>query len=259
MLGTTFYNESIKKALVGFGTLFNDIDIERKDNAGNIEKIKIPFAYAPRSRIVTILQGSGGVGSPYEEVSVTLPRMSFEWTSISYDSSRKLNTMQRTAVLDSENTGRLKYRWQRVPYNLDLTLSVYVDNTEDGLKIIEQILPFFTPEFTLTISDVITHDMPIILTDVSQDDNWEGDFTDTRIIIWNLTFQLKTYLYGPEKTSKIITKSIDQFYANIFAEMDSVTDSTLTRAGSRVTIQPDPTTADADDEYTTTETKIDGN
>tara|TARA_Y100001938_G_scaffold13055_1_gene16224 strand:+ start:2061 stop:2837 length:777 start_codon:yes stop_codon:yes gene_type:complete len=258
MLGTTFYNESIKKALVGFGTLFNDIDIERTDNSGNKEKIKIPFAYAPRSRIVTILQGSGGVGSPHEEVSVTLPRMSFEWTSINYDSSRKLNTMQRTATIDSSNDDRLKYRWQRVPYNLDLTLSVYVDNTEDGLKIIEQILPFFTPEFTLTITDVITHDMPIILTDVSQDDNWEGDFTDTRVIIWNLTFQLKTYLYGPEKTSKVVTKPINQFYADIFAEMDSVTDSTLTRAGSRITIAPNAG-ADADDAYTTTETKIDGN
>ena len=261
MLGTTFYNESIKKALVGFGTLFNNINIERTGASNDKEVIKIPFAYAQRSRIVAILQGSGGVGSPHEEVSVTLPRMSFEWTSITYDTTRKLNTLQRTATINTSDNSKLTYRWQRVPYTLDFTLGIYVDNTEDGLKIIEQILPFFTPEFTLTINDVVKTDMPIILTDVSQDDQWEGDFTESRVIIWSLTFQAKTYLYGPEKTSKVITEIITQNYANTFdpLQVDDPTSSTLTQAASRVTIVPNPTTADADDSYTYTETKIDGN
>ena len=259
MLGTTFYNESIRKALVGFGTLFNNIDIIRTDSSGNSETIKVPLAYAPRSRIVSILQTAGGSETPHQEVSVTLPRMSFEWTTLAYDSTRKLNTMQRTATINVSDNESLTYRWQRVPYNLDLTLGIYVDNTEDGLKIIEQILPFFTPEFTLTVNDIVKHDMPIVLTDVSQEDSWEGDFTETRFIIWTLTFQAKTYLYGPEKTSKVITKLVDQYYANIFDDFDAVTDAQLTRAASRITIVPDPTTADADDTHDYTETKIDGN
>jgi hypothetical protein len=261
MLGTTFYNESIKKALVGFGTLFNNINIERTDAAGETETIKIPFAYAQRSRIVSILQGSGGLGSPHEEVSVTLPRMSFEWTALTYDPTRKLNTLQRTATINSSDNTKLTYRWQRVPYTLDFTLGIYVDTTEYGLKIVEQILPFFTPEFSLTINDVVKHDMPIILTDVSQDDAWEGDFTETRVIIWSLNFQAKTYLYGPEKSSKVITEIITQNYANSYdpVTFDDPTATILSQAASRITIVPDPTTADADDEYDFTETKIDGN
>ena len=187
--------------------------------------------------------------------------MSFEWTSITYDTTRKLNTLQRTATINTSDNSKLTYRWQRVPYTLDFTLGIYVDNTEDGLKIIEQILPFFTPEFTLTINDVIKTDMPIILTDVSQEDQWEGDFTESRIIIWSLTFQAKTYLYGPEKTSKVITEIITQNYANTFdpLQVEDPTSPVLAQAASRVTIVPDPTTADADDNYTYTETKIDGN
>ena len=259
MLGSSFYNESIKKALIGFGTLFNNIDIERTGDSGNVEKIKIPLAYAPRSRIVSILQGAGQAGSPHEEISVTLPRMSFEWTTIVYDSARKLNTLQRTATINSSDNTKLTYRWQRVPFTLDFTLGIYVNTTEDGLKIVEQILPFFTPEFTLTINDVVKHDMPIILLDVSQDDQWEGDFLESRVIIWTLNFQAKTYLYGPEKTSKVITEIVTQNYADIFNTFDDPTSSALTQAASRVTIVPDPTTADADDDHGYTETKLDGN
>ena len=259
MLGTTFYNESIKKTIVGFGTLFNNINIERSDASGNKETVKIPLAYASRSRMVQVLEPSGGVGQTHPEVRVKLPRMSFEWTSLAYDSARKLNTLQRTATIVSSDNSKLTYRWQRVPYTIDFQLGIYVDTTEDGLKIVEQILPFFTPEFTLTINDVVKTDMPIVLTGVSQEDQWEGDFLQERVVIWTLDFQAKTYLYGPEKSSKIITEIITQQYANIFDTFDDPTASILSQAGSRVTITPDPTTADADDSYTYTETKLDGN
>ena len=257
MLGTTFYNESIKKVLVAFGTLFNNISLERVDASGNKEKIMVPFSYAPRSKVLQAIQGQGGVGEDSPEVGITMPRMAFEWSGLTYDTTRKLNTMQRTAAVKSGDSGSLNYRWQRVPYNMDITLSLYVDTTEDGLKIVEQILPFFTPEFNVTITDVITHDMPITLSGVTFDDTWSGDFSDFRVITWTLTFQAKTYLYGPEKTSKIIKETITQQYADILSQMDDVTSSTLNRAISRITNVPNPTTADADDSYTYTETRLD--
>ena len=259
MLGTTFYNESIKKTIVGFGTLFNNINIERADSSGNKETVKIPLAYASRSRMVQILEPTGGVGQTHPEVRTTLPRMSFEWTAIAYDSARKLNTLQRTATVVSSDNSTLTYRWQRVPYTMDFQLAVYVDTTEDGLKIIEQILPFFTPEFTLTINDVIKTDMPIVLTGVAQEDQWEGDFLQERVVIWTLDFNAKIFLYGPEKTSKVVTEITTHQYADIFDTFDDPTADILTQAGSRVTTVPEPVTADADDEYTFTETKIDGN
>ena len=281
MLGKTFYNQSIRKILVAFGTLFNNINIERENTDGTTENIKIPLAYAPRARFVQRLNQAYDA----TEVQTTLPRMSFEWTDISYDSTRKLNTMQKmgsvyltlsftvapsgsftagesvtggtsgavgyvvdepsrtsitlrdvtgsfvngeviTGVISSEtatlsssgavttNATRVSYRYQRVPYNMTLNLAVATRTTEDGLKIIEQILPFFTPEFTVTIRDVVTHDMPIVLTSVAQEDQWEGDFTERRFIIWTLDFETKAYLYGPPKDSNVITKTLTQLYTS---------------------------------------------
>tara|TARA_Y100000593_G_scaffold94411_1_gene193340 strand:- start:590 stop:1363 length:774 start_codon:yes stop_codon:yes gene_type:complete len=255
MLGTTFYNESIKKAIVGFGTLFNNINIERADASGTKETIKVPLAFASRARMVQHLESGGGVGESQPEVRATLPRMSFEWMDMSYDSTRKLNTMQRTATVTSSDNTKLDYRWQRVPYNIDFQLSIYVNTTEDGLKIVEQILPFFTPEFTLTINDVVKTDVPVVLSGLTKDDQWEGTFTQERIIIWNLDFQAKTYLYGPQKSAKVITKTIMHQYANIFSTFDSPTASIPTQAASKIVTVPNPTTADADDSYTYTETK----
>ena len=298
MLGKTFYNQSIRKILVAFGTIFNNINIEREKADGTIETIKIPLAYAPRPRFVQRLNQTF---DPTEtEVQQTWPRMSYEWTDISYDSTRKLNTMQRmsnvyitlnlagiptgsfitgekvtgvtsgalgfvvdqptnttitlmdvtgtftdsetitgeysgeTSTLDAStstttNASRISYRYERVPYNLSLQLAVAAKTTEDGLKVVEQILPFFTPEFTVTIRDVVKHDMPVLLSSITQDDTWEGDFTERRFIIWSLDFEVKSYLYGPSKDSNIITKTITQIYANNDL---NVTDFTMDTGGS---------------------------
>ena len=277
MLGNTFYNQSIRKVLVAFGTLFNNINIERTSEAGLAEVIKVPLSYVGRERFVAKLsQAISGT-----EIQTTLPRMSFEWTDIVYDSTRKLNTMGRvasvyltlnlsaaptgsftvgekitgassgttayivdeptttsvevrdasgaftdtetitgtssgeTATISSttQNQGRVSYRYQRVPYDLSFTLAIACRTTEDGLKIVEQILPFFTPEFTVTIKDVLTHDMPVILDGLAQEDTWEGDLTtDRRFLVWSMSFTAKAYLYGPPKDSKIITKTISQIY-----------------------------------------------
>ena len=294
MLGNTFYNQSIRKVLVAFGTLFNNINIERTSEAGLTEVIKVPLSYVGRERFVAKLsQAISGT-----EIQTTLPRMSFEWTDITYDSTRKLNTMGRvasvyltlnltaaptgaftigekitgstsgtiayvveeptttsvevrdasgaftdtetitgtssgeTAVISSttQNQGRVSYRYQRVPYDLSFTLAVACRTTEDGLKIVEQILPFFTPEFTITIKDVITHDMPVVLDGLAQEDTWEGDLTtDRRFLVWSLSFTAKAYLYGPPKDSKIITKTITQIYNS--KNMD-ITDLTMVAGGT---------------------------
>ena len=325
MLGTTFYNESIRKALVSFGTLFNNIEVKRSNTSGNIEIVIVPLAYAPRARFVQVL-GQAQTGT---ETQYTLPRMSFEWTALTYDATRKLNTMQKTATTyktltfatapslfsvgetvtggtstttayvvdqpttttirvrdasgafansetltggisnttgslassgaDTSDSNKVLYYWQRVPYNMDIALAIACDTTEDGLKIVEQILPYFTPEFTVSINDIQKHDMPIVLMDVSQEDQWEGDFLQERVVIWTLDFNAKIFLYGPEKTSKVVTEITTHQYADIFDTFDDPTADILTQAGSRVTTVPEPVTADADDEYTFTETKIDGN
>ena len=147
--------------------------------------------------------------------------------------------MQKTATAVSGDNSQVNYRWQRVPYNLDITLSIACDQTEDGLKIVEQILPYFTPELTVAINDVVKHDMPVILSDVSQEDQWEGGLTgERRLILWSLNFQLKTYLYGPSTTSKVVTEAIANMYSNVFDGLDTVSDSELIdvdgRAVSRI-------------------------
>lgn len=207
MLGTSFYNQSIRKSLVAFGTLFNDISIDR-----GTEIVKIPLAYAPKARFVQRLTQET-VRETTAEVQTTLPRMAFEWTDLAFDSTRKLNTMNRIGTHSS--SGYANYRWERVPYDLTLSLAIVASTTEDGLKIVEQILPYFTPELTVSINDVIKTDIPVVLSGVSQEDTWEGGFTEERrLITWTLDFSMKTYLYGPSKESKIIKEAITQIYGN---------------------------------------------
>ena len=326
MLGTTFYNESIRKSLVAFGTLFNGITIKRAGSGTTIQSVDVPLAYAPRARFVQHLQQRTETG--VAEVQGGLPRMSFEWTGLTYDASRKLNTMQKISttyktltfstapnlfstgeritggtsattafVVDqpttttirvrdasgafansetitgstSNTTGslassgadtsdgdKLIYYWQRVPYNMDIMLAVACDITEDGLKIVEQILPYFTPEFTVSINDVQKHDIPIVLMDVAQEDQWEGaSINERRLIIWSFSFQLKTYLYGPAKESRVVKEAITQLYSK--REFSGLDDTQVAMATANVrTVQvPNPTTADADDSYTVTETQTD--
>lgn len=212
MLGTRFYNESFRKVLVAFGTLFNNISIERDDGLGNTDSkeiYKVPLSYGPRSKFNAILDSAG----THAPTQMTIPRMGFEWTGTTYDPIRKLSTVVRQGVATSgSGNTNASYNWQRVPYNMAFSLGAYVETTEDGLKIIEQILPYFTPEFTLTINDVVDYDLPVVLESVSQEDAWTGDFTERRYIVWTLSFNAKMYLYGPEKVSKLITSTSFHIY-----------------------------------------------
>ena len=209
MLGITYYHETIRKYVAVFGTLFNDINIQRKNSAGVItEQIKVPIAYEAKDKL--ILRMRAGVADP--AVAATLPRMGFVMNGITYDGTRKLNTMgQVYAANTAASTSTIMKQYNPVPYNFDFALSAMVDNSEDGAQIFEQIVPFFTPEFTVSVNLVpsmnVKPDVTIILNGTTVEDSYEGDFTARREIIWSFTFQLKGYIY-PDVKSGSVTKSV---------------------------------------------------
>ena len=209
MLGTTYYHETIRKYVAVFGTLFNDINIQRRNSAGVItEQIKVPIAYEAKDKLILrtrAVQADGGV-------SVSLPRMGFVMNGITYDGTRKLNTMgQVYAANTAASTSTLMKQYNPVPYNFDFALTAMVDSSEDGAQIFEQIVPFFTPEFTVSVNLVpsmnVKPDVSIILGGTTVEDSYEGDFTARREIIWSFTFQLKGYIY-PDVKSGSVTKSV---------------------------------------------------
>lgn len=214
MFGHTWYFSTMRKYVILFGTLFNDIHITRTNSAGTtVDLLKVPLSYAAKEKMLARLENDPNIDRP---TSIALPRMSFEMTGISYDQTRKLNTIGRIAVKDTTNPNRIKYQYNPVPYNFDFKLSIYVKNAEDGTKILEQILPFFTPDWTATIALIpemnINMDIPVILNNVSVEDSYEGKFEERRALIWTLNFTLKGYIYGPIKKSAVIKFANTSFY-----------------------------------------------
>jgi len=210
MLGTTYYHETIRKYVAVFGTLFNDINIQRKNSSGVVtEQIKVPIAYEAKDKmLLRVRRGS----KADESVGISLPRMGFDLNAIVYDPTRKLNTLGQTyAANNATNSTTLLKQYNPVPYNFDFTLSAMVDNSEDGAQIFEQIVPFFTPEFTVSVNLVpsmnIKPDITIIMNDVSIEDSYEGELVVRREIIWTLNFMLKGYIY-PDVKSGSVTKSV---------------------------------------------------
>ena len=208
MFGTYFYHQTSRKMVVAFGTLFNNIEVRRTDSSDAVtEVIKIPLSYGPKDKMLIRISQDPNLNP---KVALTVPRMGFELTSMTYDGARKLNTMGRNV---KKGTTGLKKQFNPVPYNWDFSLYVFVKNAEDGTQILEQILPFFTPEFTVTMTLVsgmtIKMDIPLVLNSVTSEDSYEGDFATRRSIIWTLSFLMKGYLY-PSITdnAKVITSSV---------------------------------------------------
>jgi len=210
MLGTTYYHQTIRKYVAVFGTLFNDINVVRRDADDVIkEQIKVPIAYSPRDRWILRLRRARGVSGTDEAVAMSLPRMGFDLTAITYDGGRKLNTMgQVFAANTAAGTSTLMKQYNPVPYNFDFSLYSMVSNAEDGAQIFEQIVPFFTPEFTVTVNLIpsmnISPDVTMVMNGVAIEDNYEGDFQATREIIWTLTFTMKGYIYPDVKTGSVV-------------------------------------------------------
>ena len=216
MLGTYNYDQIIRKTVIGFGTLFNNLEIRRyNDDNTTYQRMKVPLAYGPRSKFLARLTEQPELGRPN---AISLPRMSFEMNGISYDSSRKQSPINYTTTGTANATKGVKKTFVPVPYNLGFELSVITRTQEDSLQIVEQILPTFQPSFNLSIKLVeeanIIKDIPIILTNVSFVDDYDGDFSDRRTIIWTLDFQVKTYIYGPTTDVGFIKKAITKEYSN---------------------------------------------
>lgn len=200
-----FYHQIFRKTVIAFGTLFNGITIVRDGN----EIIKVPLAYGPTQKFLARLEQEPDLNKP---VQISLPRMSFEFTGIQYDNSRKLAGTQAFAAALKSDGKDIKKMYFPVPYNMDFELSIMTLLNDDALQIVEQILPYFQPNFNLTIDLVESigekRDIPITLDSVSFEDNYDGDFSSRRVLLYTLKFTAKTYLFGPvpESSKDIITR-----------------------------------------------------
>ena len=250
MLGQQFYHETVRNIIVAFGTMFNNLQIVRKDNSGTVtQAMKVPLAYGPKQKWLTRLDADPSLAN---SVAITLPRLGFEIGSLTYDSTRKLNRVQKFKKVKSASSdaNKLDTQFMPVPYNMDITLYAMAKNSDDALQMVEQILPFFQPDYTLTLNDMadmgIKRDVPIILNSVAYEDNYQGDFESRRAIIYTLAFTLKFYLYGPvTSTSVIKTVQVDQF-----TDLPAVTPT----REQRYSVTPTPASADADDDFGFNET-----
>ena len=208
MLGTYFYHEIIRKTVVSFGTLFNQIYVKHDDANGNVEsEIKVPLAYGPAQKFLARLEQQADLN---RAVQITLPRMSFEMNSISYDPTRKVSVTQTFKAVDDNS--RIKKVYMPVPYNLGFELNILTKLNDDALQIIEQILPYFQPAYTMSVNLVESigekRDIPVTLESINMSDDYDGDFSTRRALVYTMRFSAKTYLFGPvaSASSDIIKK-----------------------------------------------------
>ena len=251
MLGNRqYYHETVRKIIVAFGTLFNDIHVVRKNNSGVVtQSMKVPLAYGPKQKFLTRLDQDAGLDS---KVAITLPRLGFEIQDLTYDPARKLNRVQKFKKVKSSasSANKLDTQFMPVPYNLNVQLFVMAKQSDDALQIVEQVLPFFQPDYTLTIKDMedmgVARDIPIVLNSINYEDSYRGTYDERRAIIYTLDFTTKFYLYGPVTSSKVIkTVQVDQY-----TDMPSA----APKREQRYTVTPNPTSADADDDFGFNET-----
>jgi hypothetical protein len=203
----------MRKYVVLFGTMFNNITLVRTNTDTNteIERVKVPIVYGPKEKYISRLRSDPDL---QKQIQVRLPRMSFELSGISYDASRKQNSLLKVAKSSSGTAAQSSY--MAVPYDLNFDLTMYTRNIDDGNQIIEQILPIFNPDYTVTINPIsslgVLKDVPIIMNSVSNQVEYEGNFDSVRFVFWTLSFTMKAHFYGPVTNPKIIRKVI----ANIF-------------------------------------------
>ena len=243
MLGTYFYHEIIRKTIVSFGTLFNNIYIKHEDKNNNVvDETKVGLSYGPMQKFLAKLEQQADLKKP---IAITLPRMSFEMVSLQYDPTRKTSVTQTFRA--SDDAGNIKKVYMPVPYNIGFELSIYSKLSDDALQIIEQILPFFQPSFNLTL-DLIDSigekkDIPIVLDSIDMQDDYEGDFTVRRALIYTLRFTAKSYMYGP------IADSTEGLIRKVQVDMYADTNTQTAKREVRYTVTPDPINAEPDDDF----------
>ena len=248
MLGTYFYHEIIRKTIISFGTLFNDISIRHTKSDGTIlDETKVGLSYGPMQKFLTKIQEQEQLT---KSIAITLPRMSFEMTRIQYDATRKTGITQTFKAVDTTDN-KTKKVFMPVPYNIEFELNIFSKLNDDALQIIEQILPFFQPSFNLTVDLVSSigekRDIPIVLDSIDFQDDYEGSFETRRALIYTLRFSAKTYLFGPiaESTEGLIRK----VQADIYADTNTQT----AKREVRYTAVPKPITAEPGDDFGFTE------
>ena len=208
MFGNHFYHESTRRYVAVFGTLFNDIIIEKKYDGTSLQKMKVPINYAPKEKVLVRLDQDTNLNA---KSAITLPRMSFEITGMTYSAERKLTSLTKQIKGSPLADGGVKTMYTPSPYDIEFQLNIMTKYNEDGMKIIEQILPFFKPDYTVSVQmvdDMGYVDIPVVLNSVSQEDTYEGDFQTRRALIWTLNFTMKAYFFSPMQTKKQI-KFID--------------------------------------------------
>ncbi len=218
MFGTYFYNETIKRCVSVFGTLFNNIQYKRVKADGTILTSGIvPISYGPAQKFLERLQEEPDLNDNNRS-AISLPRMAFEITGFEYDAQRQQNKLIRSVKNQYESDGSRGFQYAPAPYNLNFTLSILTKNMNEALQIVEQILPYFQPEYTVTMKIVDTmpdhRDVPVVLQSVSMSDDYEGGFEDRRIIEYTLDFQMKTYFFGPIYTGNLIKNVVERDYVS---------------------------------------------
>ena len=210
MLGSHFYNQIVRKNIIAFGTLFNNIEMKSTDpNTGEVlETQKVPLNYGPKQKFLVRLAENNASS----KVAITLPRIYFEMNGIEYDSARKTSPIQQYKTIIADNGNEVRVQYVPVPYNLSFELGVIAKSQDDALQIVEQILPYFQPSFSVTLNMIPEmnekKDVAIVLNNISGEDEWDDTFLNRRYITYTLNFTMKSYLYGPYNTADVIKKAI---------------------------------------------------
>jgi len=247
MFGKYFYNKRVRTSVSIFGSLFNDIHVLRTNAAGEvISQVKVPLSYAPKRNFIERLTEMANGEEAERRVAMKLPRMSFEITDMSYDPTRqlpKINAFQQTISGDVNKSRKI---FTGVPYNMQFQLNVYAKTQDDALQIVEQILPYFAPQYNLTVKPFMDYpdvkeDVPITLQSVTFSDDYEGSLEQRRTIVYTLDFQMKINFYGPDRTASIIRE--------VNSNMNLILDPISTTLINTINITPTPVGVSPDEDY----------
>lgn len=250
-----FYHEVLRKTIISFGTLFNGITIKKTDDNGDtFSVVKVPLSYGPTQKFLARIEQDPKLN---KSTAMYLPRMSFEFIGLTYDPARKVTTTQTIQIKDPTTGKNTKKVYTPVPYNMQFELGIMVKLNDDALQITEQILPYFQPAYSVTVELVDTikekRDVPIVLENITMQDDYEGDYTTRRVLMYTLRFTAKTYLFGPvSKAEPIKTVTLD-YYANTKGDK-SKRDLQYTVAPRAIKDYDDSVTTNLDEDVDLTET-----
>lgn len=250
MFGTWFYHKRVRTAVSVFGSMFNNLYVLRQNSSGEtISQVKVPLSYAPKRNFIARLDQMNNGEEAERRVALKLPRISFEITSMTYDATRQLPKVNNISkAIENSHLTRQKL-YTSTPYNITFQLNIYAKTQDDGLQIVEQILPYFTPQYTVSVkpfSDIpsFVEDVPITLTSVVMEDNFEGAVGDRRTIIYTLDFEVKINFHGPLDTGSKIIRDVR---GNLYNQVAGLADSDVYIETLKIT--PNPASVNADSDY----------